>query len=154
MMKKNLEEFRDWIKTLDSFYQKINLGLFSKQPTNKFQACCSNIVNLSSTLILLLFSYLLFKHTTNFDMAAQQAWALLYSIQAVARGVNRIYRYDDMDELVKWFEGLYQPIINVEYQAIIEEQLKLQNQRIKKILRYTQWQTNYVCQSFGLSIHF
>lgn len=135
-MKKNLEEYRDWILTLDSFYQKIHLGLFLKQPTNKFQACCSNSIILSAFLIFLLYSYLLIMQTTDFDMAAQQIWALLYSIQTVARGVNRIYVWEDIDELVNWFETLYQPSIYVDYQALFDEQLKLQNQRVQLILRY------------------
>lgn len=129
-----VQDYRNWIQELDRFYQKVNLGLFSQKRRNKFITCCSNAPILYSVFMLFLLSFLLTTETTDSYVAFQQLWTLLYPVQVIGRGINRIWRREDIDELINWFGSLYEPSYLEEYQSIIDEQLELQNKRVTKLL--------------------
>lgn len=136
MVNQHLEDYREWIGALDKYYGIITLSLFSPKPKNKFLACCSNFNILYSVFISGLFLLLKTTETTASNVAFQQLWPMLYALQTIARGINRIYLCEDMDQLIQWYECLYQRSYLEEYQNIIDKQLELQNKHIKKMFRF------------------
>lgn len=66
--------------------------------------------------------------------------------QGYLRGINCAFHGEYMKETFKWFQKLYEPDKNEEFQSVKEKILIKQNEIIKFLLTYLPWMT--LCSSF------
>lgn len=141
MAKQNLLDFEKWLKTLDKYYQETMQGLSSLKPENLLLSFFGNYLMTWTVVNCMFFVYEMTVEYTDFFMAVQHFWAMLAVAQVSFRGLNRLYHWDEMEDLIKWFRGQYYENKNdAFYNEIIKEQLYKQNKRIEKVMR-----CEYIC---------
>lgn len=131
-MDKNYKEYQRLFDIVDALYKKSNMGLRSEKPKNIF---ISFITNFTMMVIIgweVYYTYTFIYEDCDSYIKAQQVWAALAILQIPARGMNRLVNWDEMKDLVKWYDEIYSKKLSPEYQVIVDRNLESLNSLINK----------------------
>lgn len=123
-MNSHLREYQRFFRTLDNVFWFTGCRLTAKKPPSVFWGLLLNH-NIPMTLCTdFLFVYCVMFEASGRFIAVQQLWAFVAVFQIFVRGVRRYVYWDEMDELLKWFEDVFARQYKPQYREIVERNLQ------------------------------
>lgn len=123
-MNSHLQEYQRFFRKLDNIFWFTGCRLTAKKPRSVFWGLLLN-PNISMTLWpgFLVFYCAVFEDSGRF-ITVQQLWGGVAVFQIFARGVRRYVYWDEMDELLRWFEDVFAREYKPQYREIVQRNLQ------------------------------
>lgn len=130
-----VSEFKSYIQRMLRFFKGANITLGKPNPGSGYLTVLTNPKVLYAIFVFVCFVYLIATQTDDISVLVLQIWTTAAVFQLITRGINGVVHLDDMNDLLTWYQSLYEPVANPEYQAVIDEYLKKQNYYIQVIMK-------------------
>lgn len=128
-------EYRRLFRDLDNVYARTGFRLTAPKPKNVFTTVLFNWVFLLSGLCFIFFVYLLITEYPQRYVVVHQIWAMIAWTQYVINTANRQIHWDNVHNLLQWFDAIFAEKYPRDYQVIMEKRFKRMNSMIKICFR-------------------
>lgn len=135
-----LSEYCNCTKKMLTFFKGANIHLLDNNKPRRSVpvTILTNGKLLYATFVFVCFVVLMTTQTTGHqdtDVLVLQIWSAAAVFQLVTRGINGVVHLDSMNDLLVWYQKVYEPTENTECQAVIDEFLRKQNYYIKSVMK-------------------
>lgn len=132
-----LSEYRNCTKKMLIFFNGANINLLEKNEPRRSGpvTILTNGKLLYAIFVFVCFVYLITTQSNDISVLVLQIWTTAAVFQLITRGINGVVYLDSMNDLLTWYQKVYEPTENMQYQAVIDEFLRKQNYYIKSVMK-------------------